>query len=225
MAYEDYYNRDTGAARENLGRASSYYQQSPQSFDTAAARVRNRVNANAATQADQTRARFQNRGLGNSGLYRDAQRKDFRDTQNAYAAGLVDLQGQQDQQNLQRAQGLAGVGQQFAGLGQQGGALGLEQRQQELQKLLGLGSQDVERRGQDINQLLGLGSQDIEKRGQDINQALQQSSQDIQQKLGGMNVLRDLLGAQYEFGNTRLGTGSQATVDAIINFLLSQTGA
>jgi hypothetical protein len=198
-----YGTADYNQAANTLGSASSYFQRSPASYDNAAARVRNRVNAQGNAQGQNIANQFQRRGLGNSNLQRNAVARNFSNTQQAYAGGLVDLEGKFAEQDIQRGQGLGQIGQQQVNLGQSRDAYGQATR------------------GQDIQRELGLGEQALAQRGQDIQRDTTNRGQDIQKLLGQQNVLRDILGAQYEFGNTRLGAGDQATVDEIIRRLMA----
>lgn len=207
--YNPYGQQDYSKASESLGQASNMYANSAASYDNAAARVRNRVNAQGNANAQDLTNKFQQRGLGNSGLQRNAIARNFQGTQQAYAGGLVDLEKQFADQNIQRAQGMSQVGSQYGQLGQARDAFGTQYRGQDLSQALGL-------RGQDLAQALGI-------RGQDLTQSSTLRGQDIQDKLGGYNILRDVMGAQYEFGNTRLSSSDQATVDQIINRLLNGT--
>lgn len=207
--YNPYGQQDYSKASESLGQASNMYANSAASYDNAAARVRNRVNAQGNANANDLASRFQQRGLGNSGLQRNAIARNQQGTQQAYTAGLVDLEKQFADQNIQRAQGMAQVGAQQGQLGQARDAFGTQYRGQDLSQALGL-------RGQDFSQALGL-------RGQDLTQASTLRGQEIQDRLGGYNVLRDLFGAMYEFGNTRLSTTDQASTDQILNRLLNGT--
>jgi len=200
------YERDLGSARVNLDQANQYFNRSPESFDNAAARVRNRINAQSSANQMQTRNKFQNRAMQNSGLAKSALQRDRNAGLSEYSGALVDLTDKFAERDLQRGQGLAGLGSQFANLGQIPANYDIQTKQQELQRLLGLGSQETERRGQDINK------------------GLQESSQAIQQSLGNLGSLRDILGLKYEFGNTRLGAGDSDLVDQIVNYMLSQTG-
>lgn len=199
-----YASPDYASARENLNTASSTLNRSPQSFDNAAARVRNRLNAAGNGQSMKLRSSFQSNGLGNSGMARYAQRRNFADTQDAYAGGLVDLQKNRDDQDIQRGQGLTTIGNQFANLA--------GQREQTGTTL----------RGQDLNQTLGLGQQALTQRGQDMDQQTSFNAQRIQESLGNSNTLKDLMSSQLEFGNTKLNTGGQQTVDKIIQYLLTK---
>jgi hypothetical protein len=165
--------------------------------------VRNRVNAQGNAQGQTIANQFQRRGLGNSNLQRNAVARNFQNTQREYAGGLVDLEGKFAEQDIQRGQGLGQIGQQQVNLGQSRDAYG----------------QAI--RGQDIQRELGLGEQALAQRGQDIQRDTTNRGQDIQKLLGQQNVLRDLLGAQYEFGNAKLGAGDQATVDEIIRRLMA----
>lgn len=197
---QDYSNASTA-----LGQSSNLYNNSAASYDNAAARVRNRVNAQGNANAQDITNKYQQRGLGNSGLQQNSQARNFQGTQQAYAGGLVDLQNNFANQNIQRAQGLSQVGNQYANIGQAKDTYGTAYR------------------GQDLSHALGLGEQALTQRGQDLNQESTLRNQDIQDKLGGYNILRDILGAQYEFGDTRLSTSDQGTVDQIINRLLNGT--
>lgn len=207
--YNPYGQQDYSKASESLGQASNMYANSASSYDNAAARVRNRVNAQGNANANDLASRFQQRGLGNSGLQRNAIARNQQGTQQAYTAGLVDLEKQFADQNIQRAQGMAQVGAQQGQLGQARDAFGTQYRGQDLSQALGL-------RSQDLAQALGI-------RAQDLTQSSTIRGQDIQDRLGGYNVLKDVLGAQYEFGNTRLGTGDQAFVNQVLNRLLGGT--
>lgn len=200
-----YGGADYNQAANTLGNATSYFQRSPASYDNAAARVRNRVNAQGNAEGQNIANSFQRRGLGNSNLQRNAVARNFSNTQQAYAGGLVDLEGKFAEQDIQRGQGLATVGAQQANVGQARDSFGTTSR------------------GQNIQRELGLGEQALTSRGQDITKDTSYRAQDIQQLLGQQNILRDIMGAQYEFGNTKLGSGDQATVDEIIRRLMEGT--
>lgn len=200
-----YGGADYGQAASTLGNATSYFQRSPASYDNAAARVRNRVNAQGNAEGQNIANQFQRRRLGNSGLQRNAVARNFSNTQQAYAGGLVDLEDKFAQQDIQRGQGLVQAGGQMANIGQARDSFGQATR------------------GQDIQRELGLGEQALTSRGQDIGRDTSFRAQDIQKLLGQQNVLRDILGAQYEFGNTRLTPEDQGTIDQIIKRLMAGT--
>jgi hypothetical protein len=188
-----YGQQDYGNASTALGQSSNLYNNSAASYDNAAARVRNRVNAQGNANAQDISNKFQQRGLGNSGLQQRAVQRNNQNTQQAYAGGLVDLEKQFADQNIQRAQGLSQVGNQYASMGQGRDQFGLN-----------------------------VGQQALTQRGQDIDKETALNAQRIQESLGNSNILKDLMGAQYEFGNTKLNTGGQQTVDQIIRYLLSK---
>lgn len=203
MAYADG-TLDYNNASNTLDQARKAYAPSVESFDSAAARVRNRLNAQSAGNADQISSQFARRRLYNSGMQKNLQQQNRRDTQNAYAGGLVDLTDKFQERDIQRAQGLANVGQQYANIGQARDQTGATYR------------------GQDLNQALGLGQLDLTRRGQDIDQSTALNAQRIQESLGNATTLKDLMASQLEFGNTKLNTGGQQTVDQIIKYLLSK---
>lgn len=219
-ANNPYGQQDYSNASAALGQSSNLYNNSAASYDNAAARVRNRVNAQGNANAEDLTNKFQQRGLGNSGLQQRAVQRNNQATQQAYAGGLVDLEKQFADQNIQRAQGLAQVGNQYASMGQGRDQYGSTIRGQDLNQILGLGGQDVTRRGQDLNQLLGLGEQALTQRGQDLTQQSTLRGQDIQNELGKASTLRDTMLGLYQYGNTNLyGQPGTAVLQALSKLL------
>lgn len=213
-----YGQQDYGNASQALGQSSNLYNNSAASYDNAAARVRNRVNAQGNAVSQDISNKFQQRGLGNSGLQQRAVQRNNQNTQQAYAGGLVDLEKNFSDQNIQRAQGLSQVGNQYANMGQARDSFGTAYRGQDIQQLLGLGEQALTQRGQDLSQILGL-------RGQDLNQESTLRGQDIQNELGKASSLRDLMGVMYQYGNTNLGVDKNAQMAAALAKLLQFGGA
>jgi len=70
---------------------------------------------------------------------------------------------------------------------------GLQGQQLDLNRLLGLGSQDIQREGLDLQRLLGLGSQDLQRLGLDQNLLQSREAADLQKLLFGQSQDQNLL--------------------------------
>lgn len=117
MAYPSYATETT----DYFNRAGQYAMPSAQSRDTAAARVRSRVQAQ--TTANQAQIQDKYRGMGrlNTGGYRYAQGQNMAAGQHELATGLANLESDFADKEQEGAKILSGVGQGYAGYG-----LGLE---------------------------------------------------------------------------------------------------
>lgn len=99
-----------GVANPYFERAAADASPSLAAYDTAAARIRNRVEGKQKANAMQIRDQFAGRGLSSSGLYEGAQRQNREAAMGAYATGLADLEDDYNKSRQEGARILQGIG-------------------------------------------------------------------------------------------------------------------
>lgn len=190
----------SGQATNAYNQSQRMYNQSPQSFDNAAARVRSRVQGQTTGNAQQIRDQFAGRGMSNSGLMQNQLQRNQQAGQGAYAQGLSDLENTFEQSRLRSAQGLNEVGQGFAAQAQNQASNQLQGQNIADQFALGAG-------GLSLQELLG-------NRGFDV----QTAGQNIQKDLGEQSNFKDVLGTIMQFGNAGLQTLPAGWRNELMNY-------
>jgi hypothetical protein len=208
-------NPNYGAATNSFNQAQRTYQQSPQSFDNAAARVRARVQGQTTGNENQIRNTFAGRGTSNSGMMQNQLARNRQAGQGAYAQGLTDLENTFEQSRLASAQGLSNIGSNFANMANAQNQNQIQSQGLADQFSLGAGGIGAQIRGQDIEQLLGLKGYDVQTAGQNI-----------QKSLGEQSNYKDILGTLLQFGNANLGTNTPQVGwrDQIMNYFSGGLG-
>lgn len=126
-------------AMSTYGQAASSAMPSPQSRDTAAARVRARVAGQGQAMNNQLRQQSQQSGQMNTGRYDANMARAMAANQGALASGLADVEDNYQRQRMEGAGILSNIAQGYGGLGESIGGLKLGGQRLALEDRLGTG--------------------------------------------------------------------------------------
>lgn len=205
MATPTYYsNTPFQNAYDYIDQARQYALPSPQSLDTASARVRSRVDNAANTQSQAINEQYVGSGLGVSGMRNAAQGANNAARLSSLGTGLADVQDDYWKQLQTGAATLGNLGQQYGGIASQQGDLGVKEG-------LGLGEQGLKGRELDITANTAA-----------MNDATARARLEEEHRQSIANNLIELFTATNQYGNTQLSTGSASIIDQIRQALSSQ---